>query len=166
MASFVIVSGNIVLRKPAFQSSTHKSHSSEAFNANDGDARTNWRTDGTCSHTKYDHQAWWAVDLLRQYSVAYVTLTGWDDILGGCRSYIEGILPKGPYPPCLRMAERALVAGYPRYVCSQRLFIDICSLGQGICVYTINGSVGPDMAWCHYQKTKCWPPWIISWSFD
>ena len=97
MASFVIVSGNIVLRKPAFQSSTYKSHSSEASNANDGDARTNWRTDGTCSHTKYDPQAWWAVDLLRQYSLAYVTLTGWDDILGECRSYIEGILPKGPY---------------------------------------------------------------------
>ena len=27
----------------------------------------------------------------------------------------EGILPKGPYPPCLRMADRALLAsrGYP-----------------------------------------------------
>ena len=29
---------------------------------------------------------------------------------------IEGILPKAPYPPCLRMADRALLAGYPRYV--------------------------------------------------
>ena len=29
--------------------------------------------------------------------------------------FIEGILPKGPYPPCLRMADRALLAGYPRY---------------------------------------------------
>ena len=27
---------------------------------------------------------------------------------------IEGILPKGPYPPCLRMADSALLAGYPR----------------------------------------------------
>ena len=27
---------------------------------------------------------------------------------------VEGILPKGPYPPCLRMADRALLAGYPR----------------------------------------------------
>ena len=25
----------------------------------------------------------------------------------------DGILPKGPYPPCLRMADRALLAGYP-----------------------------------------------------
>ena len=31
-------------------------------------------------------------------------------------SYIEGILPKGPYPPRLRMADRALLAGYPRYM--------------------------------------------------
>ena len=29
---------------------------------------------------------------------------------------IEGILPKGPYPPCLRMADRALLAGYPRHI--------------------------------------------------
>ena len=27
---------------------------------------------------------------------------------------IKGILPKGPYPPCLRMADRALLAEYPR----------------------------------------------------
>ena len=32
--------------------------------------------------------------------------------------YIEGILPKGPYPPWLRMADRALLAGYPRYMCT------------------------------------------------
>ena len=31
-------------------------------------------------------------------------------------AHIEGILPKGPYPPCLRMADKALLAGYPRYV--------------------------------------------------
>ena len=30
--------------------------------------------------------------------------------------YINGILPKGPYPPCLHMANRALLAGYPRYL--------------------------------------------------
>ena len=27
---------------------------------------------------------------------------------------IDGILPKGPYPPCLCMADRAFLAGYPR----------------------------------------------------
>ena len=26
--------------------------------------------------------------------------------------HFDGILPKGPYPPCLRMAARALLAGY------------------------------------------------------
>ena len=30
-------------------------------------------------------------------------------------AYIDGILPKGPYQPCWRMADRALLAGYPRY---------------------------------------------------
>ena len=30
--------------------------------------------------------------------------------------HIEGILPKGPYPPYLRMADRAHLAGYPRYI--------------------------------------------------
>ena len=29
---------------------------------------------------------------------------------------VDGILPKGPYPPCLRMADRALLAGYPQSV--------------------------------------------------
>ena len=33
-----------------------------------------------------------------------------------CVAYIDGILPKGPYPPCLHMADRALLAGYPRYI--------------------------------------------------
>ena len=31
-------------------------------------------------------------------------------------TYFDGILPKGPYPPCLRMADRALLAGCPRFV--------------------------------------------------
>ena len=30
-------------------------------------------------------------------------------------THIKGILPKWPYPPCLRMADRALLAWYPRY---------------------------------------------------
>ena len=30
-------------------------------------------------------------------------------------SYIEGIPPKGPYLPCVCMAGRALLTGYPRY---------------------------------------------------
>ena len=34
--------------------------------------------------------------------------------LFNCTTFVEGILPKGPYPPCLRMADRALLAGDPR----------------------------------------------------
>ena len=30
--------------------------------------------------------------------------------------HIEGILPKGPYLPCVSMAGRSLLAGYPQYV--------------------------------------------------
>ena len=33
-----------------------------------------------------------------------------------CKPDIEGILLKGPYPPCVSMAARALLAGYHRYV--------------------------------------------------
>ena len=35
---------------------------------------------------------------------------------------IDGILPKGPYPQCSRMADRPLLAGYPRYVDGSRFF--------------------------------------------
>ena len=37
--------------------------------------------------------------------------------------YIEGILPKGPYLPCVSMAGRALLAGYPRYVMNSKNII-------------------------------------------
>ena len=38
------------------------------------------------------------------------------------KQYIDGILSKGPYPPCLRLAGRALLAGYPRHrKCSRYL---------------------------------------------
>ena len=33
----------------------------------------------------------------------------------------KGIMPKEPYPPCLRMADRALLAGYPRNYLGQTL---------------------------------------------
>ena len=32
---------------------------------------------------------------------------------------------KGPYPPCLRMADRALLAGYPRIVFSMEAVADV-----------------------------------------
>ena len=38
---------------------------------------------------------------------------------------IDGILPKGPYLPCLRMADRALLAGYPWNVVEVMHAIDV-----------------------------------------
>ena len=42
------------------------------------------------------------------FTVGYAIARLW------CNSYVESILPKVPYPPCLRMADMALLAGYPR----------------------------------------------------
>ena len=41
---------------------------------------------------------------------------------------IEGILPKGPYPPCLRMADRALLARYHWYVTIDKTICEITTL--------------------------------------
>ena len=38
------------------------------------------------------------------------------DSLCNCCRNIDGMLPKGPYPPCLRVADRALLTGHPRYM--------------------------------------------------
>ena len=37
--------------------------------------------------------------------------------------HVDGILPEGPYPPCLRMADRDLLAGYPRCKVSSYLVL-------------------------------------------
>ena len=39
--------------------------------------------------------------------------------------YIDGIQPKGPYPPCLCMADRALLARYPRYPQTNSSLLDV-----------------------------------------
>ena len=44
---------------------------------------------------------------------------------------IDGILPKGPYPPCLRMADRALLAGYPRNEFQNNFFIIAATSPRG-----------------------------------
>ena len=55
--------------------------------------------------------------------------------------HFEGILPKGPYPPCLRMADRALLAGYPWFLLQNGALWDPCStlfwseLGREKCVW-------------------------------
>ena len=40
--------------------------------------------------------------------------------IGWCRDEFEGILPKGPYLPCVSMAGRALLAGYHRILLGER----------------------------------------------
>ena len=45
--------------------------------------------------------------------------------------YIEGILPKGPYPPCLRMADRVLLVRYPRYMINWKNGIYNCCWWSG-----------------------------------
>ena len=54
-------------------------------------------------------------------------------------SQVEGILPKGPYPPCLRMADRALLAGYPRST-NQSLWSLDCSHDFTLFPSTANSS--------------------------
>ena len=42
---------------------------------------------------------------------------GWNSLTNTAeKGYIEGILPKGPYLPCVSMAGRALLAGYRRHM--------------------------------------------------
>ena len=51
---------------------------------------------------------------------------------------IDGILPKGPYPPCLRMADRALLAGYPRHpLCSLRTWETYCHRPKAACMNNV-----------------------------
>ena len=46
-----------------------------------------------------------------------------------CDTIIRGYPAKRPYPPCLRMADRALLAGYPRIVLTKLLKV-LCSFGE------------------------------------
>ena len=45
-------------------------------------------------------------------------------LLPGNHTHIEGILPKGPYLPCVSMAGRALLAGYPRHTHSEWIILE------------------------------------------
>ena len=52
-------------------------------------------------------------------------------------AHIEGILPKGPYLPCVSMTGRALFAGYPRYtgiIYGNQYHIIVWTARQGIFV--------------------------------
>ena len=68
--------------------------------------------------------------------------------------HIDGILPKGPYPPCLRMADRALLAGYPRYINIADNLVDVEIEEE---VHKIHGLTASNYYlngcwWCHDMK--------------
>ena len=63
--------------------------------------------------------------------------------------YIDGILPKGPYPPCLRMAYRALLAGYPPY--ANKVYLSLVLSSDGSCTWHCAAVVGSKeviCGWC------------------
>ena len=72
-------------------------------------------------------------ELCQQYQLQ------WENMLH-TSSYIDGILPKGPYPPCLRMADRALLAGYHRYLLTS-ISIDLRKYRQISCKTTIESFI-------------------------
>ena len=61
---------------------------------------------------------------------------------------VEDILPKGPYPPCLSMAGRALLAGYPLSVPSSKFLLAVQQyklLDNNISAWIINVKLE---SWC------------------
>ena len=55
------------------------------------------------------------------------------------QTQIDGILPKGLYPPCLRMADRALLSGYPRDVTFACLHV--VDFFSDVCIFIIASEV-------------------------
>ena len=71
----------------------------------------------------------------------HVMMASWCVIIIYICIYIDGVLPKGPYLPCLRMADRALLAGFPRYMI--------------VCVYISWGEVEVSVCMFVRQKGIC-----------
>ena len=60
------------------------------------------------THNRQHFLLVWLIYYLRRHSSVIITIVCLEPL------YYEGILPKGPYLPCVSMAGRALLAGYPR----------------------------------------------------
>ena len=75
-------------------------------------------------------------------------------------SHIDGILPKGPHPPCLRMADRALLVGYPRHFHSRKCFEKVVWKMSAIL------SARPCVKWfvLSVSRWRWRPPWSIHFS--
>jgi hypothetical protein len=86
--TFVLLSiGNLALNRPAFQSSTKSvSYETAASAAVDGNRDSHMKDGNSCTHTNYDHKAWWAVDLGAYKSIGSVTITNRRDC---CRKLLS-----------------------------------------------------------------------------
>lgn len=64
---------NVALYKPAFQSSVYYEWYAEK--GNDGKKKGVATSDICCTHTLYENNSWWMVDLLDSYVVTSIVLT-------------------------------------------------------------------------------------------
>ena len=86
VAHSVVLTYNAALNRPAYQSSVHSNLNGRcvASLANDGSRETNAHKDNKprCSHTLYETNPWWAVDLGRPTTIYRVDLTNRADDTG------------------------------------------------------------------------------------
>ena len=75
-----------------------------------------------------------------------------------CRIHIEGMLPKGPYLPCVIMAGRALLAGYPRYQSknSQKAFCTLLFRWAMDCIFGVLWKRYHDLMKSDYVSSPVW----------
>ena len=71
--SYLILTENIALSKPAVQSSTESDWA--ASRATDGDYNINFQGGHTCTHTTGDEHGWLVIDLQGNYDVGSVSIT-------------------------------------------------------------------------------------------
>ena len=71
------------------------------FSLRPGPSRLSWKVSIFCGTAKI---VWICMTTSKQWSTSWCFKP---------THHINGILPKRPYTPCLRMADRALLAGYP-----------------------------------------------------
>ena len=88
---------------------------------------TNWKC--ICSYGAYRKNIFWKhgrlrIENLRVFQAAVPCESGQNTLTLAVD--IDGTLPKGPYPPWLCMADRALLAGYPRYTLFHSMGVSLC----------------------------------------
>ena len=62
-----------------------------------------------------------------RHPIAHLLLAGLLCLFTSSQPSISGILPKGSYLPCLHLADRALLAGYPWHILYLHHCIIVCS---------------------------------------